>query len=250
MDAASGDTERYAKQYPHLASALRKVATLVAKLRSQPEAELEARLGCIRSNGTFTAGVSRKEIDRIIHMMESSTHIDGKDEWIEEQDFMYTVSGNDTYRTRVKYTSNSLMIEPETICKEKLGSEDFRVVHKSLPYTVPDVRVSLKMEEAATNVPTCIQTHLVRIKQRRRFFTKDGLWAFDFAMSWADRTKTGAELKQATTDPIFEIECELVDAQRALGTQSDAHIATSLLLKACDLLPLHTSGYVQQFQLR
>lgn len=232
-----------------MAFALRKVATLVAKLRSHPEAELEARLGCIRSNGTFTAGVSRKEIDRIIHMMESSTHIDGKDEWIEEQDFMYTVSGNDAYRTRVKYTSNSLTIEPETICKEKLGSEDFRVLHKSLPYTVPDVRISLKMERPATNVPTCIQTHLVRIKQRRRFLTKDGVWAFDFAMSWSDRTKTGAETKQATADPVFEIECELVDAQAALRMHSDARIAASLLLKTCDLLPFHATGCAQQFQL-
>lgn len=239
---SSKSAVRYCVKYPHIAPAIAKVACLVANLRAQPNAELEARLGLIEPGGRFRAGISRQEIDRLIQMMEKSSHVKGEPEWVEEQDFLFSVSGKDSFRTRVRYTSDNLSVQPHTVCKDRLGDEDFRVVCESGLFKVPDIRISLKTEDPVLAVPTCTQTLLVRIKQRRRFVTADGCWAFDFAMSWSAPTKTEAESKQATSDPVFEVECELIDAEQVLASHTDSRIATSLLLKICDMLPPHAKG--------
>ena len=179
-------------------------------------------------------------IDHIIEMMLSSTYVTGT-EWNEEQDFLFkdTVTGLPV-RSRVHYCSEAMTVSTETIQKRSwqmtspLMSDAIMVRRRSRK-----VRISLKEEKVVEPSASCVQTDFVRIKQRRRFTTVDGIWAFDFSVSWSGTTKTEAERKQANNDPIFEIECELINPTEALAIYDDSRIATSLLLKMQQLLPHH-----------
>ena len=236
------DVNKWCSRYPHLSPAICAVTPLVEKLRAEPQAELEARLGFANEGGRFTTGVSREDMDRIIDMMQQSPHMIGDKEWTEEQDFFFDGADGESHRTRVSYSSEDMQIRPQTIKKRAMGTETLRVKREDGVSVGMDMRASLKYEEPIVRMQTCVTTTLVRIKQRRRFTTSDGIWAFDFAMLWSGKTKTIAEQLQSSTDPQFEIECELIDATKALALCSDARIATSLLLKMCDLLPPSAIG--------
>ena len=230
---------KWAQKYPHIGNCVDAVASIVQKLRSQPDAELEARFGVIRDR--FVPGVSRAEIDRIIAMMQTSPYVSGQDEWIEEQDFLYTHDGRQ-FRTRVNYDSVTMQVVPHTIEKRLLGLQDIAIMD-SAQQGCGHVRVALKSESSISRVQPCVQTTMVRIKQRRRFVTNCGMWAFDFALLWSGRTKTEAEQMQSTTDPLFEVECELIDAQKMLAMHDNERIAASLLLKVHDLVPSLDSSF-------
>tara|TARA_B110000046_G_scaffold122450_1_gene129084 strand:- start:591 stop:1349 length:759 start_codon:yes stop_codon:yes gene_type:complete len=233
MDA---EVDKWASRYPHLRECIPRVTHLVGALRENPQAEFEARFGLVDARNRFQTGVSRDDIDRVLDMMQSSSHITGESEWTEEQDFFFQGADGDMHRTRVRYTSEDMQVRAQTIKKHDLGQETFQVFYGA-ENAGCDMRVSLKMEEPIVRMQTCVKTTLVRIKQRRRFTTADALWAFDFAMLWSGASKTEAEQMQAASDPQFEIECELIDPVKALAVHSDARIAISLLLKMCDLLP-------------
>ena len=235
------EVQKWSTRYPHLTTSIADVTRLVKMLREQPQAELEARFGMLDYNKRFNAGVSREDIDRVLGMMQSSSHVTGDVGWIEEQDFFYKGPGGDQYRTRVRYTSEDMRVHSDTIKKSALGNETLCVCVDG-ERSDRIIRVSLKTEEPVVRLQACVQTNFVRIKQRRRFATLDSLWGFDFAMLWSGASKTEAEEMQATTDPAFEIECELLDPGKALALYSDARIATSLLLKMCDLLAPTATG--------
>lgn len=240
MSVGMGMSEKWAVRYPRISDALASTSAIVAQLRENERAELEIRLGMWKADSLkFVPGVSRGQIERVIDMMQESHYVTGDHDWIEEQDFFFNADGVQC-RTRVQYDSTTMQITPTTIQKKNLASQTFVVVDRNAPIGI-DLRVSLKSEDTVDAVvPPCVQTTLVRIKQRRRFTTLDGAWAFDFSMSWSGATKTKAELQQSSSDPVFEIECELLDAPTALASKDDARIAASLLLKACDLLPSNT----------
>jgi hypothetical protein len=229
-----GSIDKWKQKYPLIADVIEPVAKIVAQLRNHPSAELEARFGVFQS-AHFKPGVCRIDIDRIMSMMIDSPHVDTTDEWTEEQDFFFMVDGKHC-RTRVRYDSSNMCIKPQTIVKEAVATQDIFV--EGPPDTFPnDIRISLKTEDAIVQLQPCVSTTLVRIKQRRRFITNCKKWAFDFSMIWSGANKDEAEINQSQKDPHFEIECELIDAQRVLDTQDDARIACSLLLKMTDLLP-------------
>lgn len=230
------EVEKWSNRYPHLSASIPHVSKLVAMLRQNPDCELEARFGVLNNRMRFETGVSREDIDRIIAMMQTSVHVYGSTGWTEEQDFFFESADGNLHRTRVQYTSEDMQVRPHTIKKHNYGNETFRVMCDDQKLGI-DIRVSVKMEEPILRMQTCVKTNLVRLKQRRRFTTTDNIWAFDFAMLWSGTTKTEAEQMQASNDPQFEIECELIDPVKALAMHSDARIATSLLLKMCDLLP-------------
>lgn len=83
-----------------------------------------------------------------------------------------------------------------------------------------DIRVSINSEVPAMNIPSGVNTDFVRIKQHKRFHivrdTDTQAWAFDFAMIWSGKTKTEAEISQNSEEPIFVIECELIDNKNYL----------------------------------
>ena len=225
---------KWAIRHPHVGKGVGPVAKLVAQLRAHPDHELEARLGRLE-HGRFRAGVTRAEIDRIVDMMQQSRFVRDCGEWAEEQDFEFQENGK-TLRTRVRYDSLEMNLRAVTICKQTVACCDVPIEYASAEQGA-DFRVALKREEVVANTSPCVATTSVRIKQRRRFCTLDGLWAFDFSMCWQGRTKEEAERQQAASEPTFEVECELIDARAALNASDDARIACSLLLKTWDLLP-------------
>ena len=223
--------------YPHISSCIPGVARLVRQLRANPSYELEGRFGKFTS-GKFGAGITRGEMDRIMEMLQTSSHITHDDEWYEEQDIFYEYNGTH-YRTRCHYDNTSMRVQATTVVKTNIDSETLLYDESHLDAQGPfDMRISLKSEETVTPPPVAVSTTLVRIKQRRRFLIGDGTWAFDFAMSWSAPTKTLAEQKQSEQDPMFEVECELIEVARYLEKNaSDEYVAASLLLKLYDLLP-------------
>lgn len=229
------DMDKWKKRYPHLASTLVRTTEMVSKLRQCPNAELEARFGVVGADGRFRTGVSRSDIDRIIHMMQTSPHITGDEEWKEEQDFLFTLNGVN-HRTRVSYDSQTMQVSAETIEKSVIDTNTIRVMRCDGSSHDTDLRISLKTESPVFRLQSCVATNMVRIKQRRRFVTTCGKWAFDFSIIWSGKDKTAAEIAQSTTEPVFEVECELIDAWKILAMQSDERIACSLLLKMHDLL--------------
>ena len=139
-------------------------------------------------------------------------------------------------RTRVVFDGDVMLIRPQTVCKSRVCDIDVRA-------SCYDIRVSLQNECAVPDerVPRAVATTHVRIKQRRRFSCPASpFWRFDFCMSWSGATISEAEQKQQHVDPLFELECELVDPQAALCAKTDEQIAASLLLKMLDFLPSHT----------
>ena len=231
-------SDKWHKRYPHISCAITSVAQMVRKLRDDPTLELEGRLGTIDSStGRFVAGVSRTQIDRIIEMMQNSSFVHGEDGWVEEQDFFFKVE-NTNCRTRVRYDSQEMCLKTSTIEKVVIDTHDIAVVPHDEGRERVDMRISLKQERPVFQLQSCVNTSLVRIKQRRRFTTLDDRWAFDFSMLWSGANKTEAETRQASLDPLFEVECELIDVARSISVNDDdSKIATSLLLKMCDLLP-------------
>ena len=73
--------EHFPKKYAHLSDAILPITRLVSLLRKNPTAELEARLGTINDDGSFSVGVERSDIDRIVRMMQNSPYMTGDDEW-------------------------------------------------------------------------------------------------------------------------------------------------------------------------
>ena len=218
------------EKYADMKDAVAAIEPIVKLLRQYPEAELEARLGTIKSD-RFSAGVDRGTIDRIIDMMIASPHVKGDEDWKEEQDFFFEQNGSHL-RTRVTYDNSTLTIHPSTIKKTNIATKNIKVFGSNNI----DIRVSLKQETEVVHVDPCVNTTLVRIKQHRRFVTDSETWAFDFAMTWSGKTKTEAEESQSCKDPEFEVECELIDTKKELAVRSDRYIALSLLLKMKDLL--------------
>lgn len=219
-------------KYPDIECAVLAVEPIVKQLRANPSLELEARFGVICPVRGFVAGVDRTTIDRIIDMMVKSPHVKGDKDWQEEQDFFFVRNGSQL-RTRVTYDSALLSLQTTTIKKTAIATQNIGV---DGGVNNMHIRVSLKKEEEITHVEPCVQTTLVRIKQRRRFTTASGVWAFDFSLTWSGTTKTDAEVSQSNDDPQFEVECELIQPDRELEARSDRAIALSLLLKMKDLL--------------
>ena len=231
---------KWQTKYPTLSPAIAPVKSMVTRLRDDSNLELEGRLGTVdRRTGRFKAGITRLQIDRILEMMQASPHVQGDEEWVEEQDFFFDVE-QAQYRTRVSYNSEDMSLKTQTIEKSVIETRNIVVVASESDSDEAriDMRVSLKREKPVFNLQSCVNTTLVRIKQKRRFVTINGQWAFDFSMSWSGKNKTDAEQKQASVDPVFEVECELLDPERTLQVQNDdERVALSLIMKLCDLLP-------------
>lgn len=221
-----------------------RVARMVAAKRRSPETlEFEARFGSIHAErGAFVPGVDRVTMDEIVELLQGSSYCVSDEDWQEEHDFFFLDGKGCAMRTRVTFDSDSMVLRRETSQKRVLDRVDAETRLHGVRQTGMDVRCMLKTETPVdeSEVPQAVSTTHVRIKQRRRFrlVSPDGSprWAFDFSMAWSGRTKTEAEQMQATKDPCFEIECELLDEGEYFHSKSDSYIAESLLCKMHDLL--------------
>lgn len=222
----------WSQKYPNIAECIPIASKMVKKLRDNPNCELEARLGYF-SNSKFKPGVNRILMDEIIESMQKSAFVSGDEIWKEETDVYFDVN-NSNYRTRVQYDHINMTVCPETTQKNIISpSIDFIDMNENSDNTV--VRMSLKTETIVENPPNSIQPYLVRIKQRRRFITENKVWAFDFSMTWSGGSRSQAEKSQMNDEPVFEIECELLDVEKYLQN-SNEYVAASILLKMMDFL--------------
>lgn len=222
--------------YPQISQCITSTRTLVAKLKGFQNCELEARFGSIQS-GKFQPGVARQVMDDIIESMQKSPFVQGDDAWKEENDFYYEYDGKQL-RTRVSYDNDSMQVVPETTEKVLVAqSVTLRHALEDGGESDMNVRISLKTESPVSKVPNSIKPNLVRIKQRKRFTTENNAWAFDFSMTWSGASKSEAEYSQMKHEPLFEIECELVDEDYLIN-RTDDYVAASILLKMHDLMPV------------
>lgn len=224
--------------HPLVAKCVPRVSTIVDKMRTRRSCELEARFGRV-VDAKFVPGVSRHEMDAIIDMLKHSSFVSGNDEWTESTDFLFMHEAKQM-RTRVNYDSDRMQIQSLTIEKQAIDSVICHTTNHNA-----DIRVALKLEHAVEHPPDVVNPFLVRIKQTRRFCiegTKGCVWAYDFSLTWSGPTKTAAELVQLNGDAVFEIECELLNYTDYVYDNTDAYIATSILLKMTDLLQ-HADEY-------
>ena len=231
------------QNHPQIANCVCSVSEIVRQMRRYKSCELEARFGKWKNN-KFTSGVSRQQMDTIIDSLKQSCFIHCDGEWSEQQDFFF-MSEDKHMRTRVIYDSDKMKITSNTIHKLPISSKIFTTNSH-----FPDIRVDLKLEEAITNPPDVVQPTTVRIKQSRRFYIenkKGRVWAYDFSMTWTGKTKTEAELLQMKEDPVFEIECELLNYDDYVYKNTDMYIAASILLKMTDLFNSMSESILQPY---
>tara|TARA_B110000046_G_scaffold185711_1_gene228771 strand:+ start:251 stop:1018 length:768 start_codon:yes stop_codon:yes gene_type:complete len=239
------DTNPYADMYPVIASCIVPVSKLVKEWKESPDLELEVRFGKLLSS-RYDASVSKELMDRIITFMTTSSAVKVV-EWQQIHDYFHTDKNGHKMRTRVSFDTENLAVATEHIYKQKLQDVHLRAA-RLLSFEeatgatqTPDLRVSLSRE---TNVPTELmpestRPHFTRIRQRKSILLRGerahSNWQFDFTMSWDGKTRDECERLQATTEPRFDIECEIKNRRYGTG-KSDVHVATSFLLKVLDVM--------------
>ena len=186
----------YLYKYPDIARA---VETIAPKLTEDfkrrgvtGKYELEARFGKVTmspsksAHGTqngqstqnthFTAGVTEDFFKTAVAMTQACKEWKQVKSSVETHDYFYTVDGR-TVRTTVTFTEDNKSIATTHCVKEKVWSQDFRVVFGANAHgkngTVPlfDVRVALHVETdmRADALPKIVNPTWVRIKQRKTF---------------------------------------------------------------------------------
>lgn len=209
---------------------------LVRRARGLPasERELEIRLGRT-GDDAFAPGVTKSAFDALERDFLALPLVT-TNRWEEVVDFFHTHRTEGKVRTRVRYNTTDLRIEKEHIAKETIAS--LTVARSDDPQE--GGRIAAARERQIHNVePACLPTH-VRIKQRKTFAdVREGrvVWAYELSKTWSGRTRNAAEHVQMHGEPVYEVECELVDEEGAYLSRTDDHTAAlSLLMKASILL--------------
>lgn len=209
------------------------LASCVAAFRGKPHGELEVRLGSF-DGGRFAPGVPRDVFDNLeadLQLIE----LDADPGWTELVDYHYTAGRNQNMRTRVAFDTARIELTREHVAKR--GCESVVLCRDS---STEACRVAVADEPPVPEVPHVCMPTLVRIKQRRCFRdVRDGavVWSYELSKTWSASSRSAAEHMQHHQEPVFEVECELVDAGRRYTAQrTDAQVAASLLLKAKGLL--------------
>lgn len=212
---------------------------LVASRRANPStAELEVRLGSWH-DGHFTPGVPRTIFEQLEKDMVASSLTPTSKFPQEFKDHFYTVKRGQQVRTRVGVDTRRMEITTEHVVKKPDGFVTFRRCDGG-EQTGEVCRVACATEVAEAHPPsTCVPTH-VRVKQRRRFEdVRLGkvVWAYELSKVWSGPSSSVVEHLQHTSEPVYEVECELVDEDGAyLANHTDAEVAESILLKAALLM--------------
>ena len=175
------------------------------------EIELEARLGsCVGE--TFCPGVQREVFQQLEKDMLEDCRLTTHETWSEIVDYHYIGLDGHPMRTRVTVNSNDMTMQKQHIRKVDLYKALVRC-----PDCSEDVaRLTLSREIPVLKPPSsCVPTH-IRIKQRRRFEASIGgkvTWIYELSRTWSANTRSAVEHKQHMNEPIYEVECELVDEE-------------------------------------
>ena len=205
------------------------LAAFVQRAKADDSVELETRIGTWKQN-RFLPGVDRSTMDRLVRAMDSHSKEEDAtvaaldDEWMELEDYFYTVTDR-RMRTRVEYCPETMQMTPMTIEKKPLAQ-------MLLQTHLFDIRVSLAHEIRDEEPVKIVRPKHVRIKQFRRYKASASPFVITCAMTWSGASFREAEENQATMEPTFEIECELELPRDPLyRRRPNRHIAKSLLAK-------------------
>lgn len=213
---------------------------MISQCAIDPTLELEARLGRV-VQGRFCPGVTRSHMDKLVKSLVTLCASDPTsltavhDTWREEENYYFEHAGV-RMRTRVDFVDDkSFGIHSQTIQKTVIDSLLLKT------HTV-DVRIALARETKVRDPPPIVDTTHVRVKQVRRFRVERSPVWIDCTMQWNGTTRTDAERQQMTSDPCFEIECELrntdVAAWMARHGGKGHKVARSFLFKVADIMML------------
>ena len=228
--------------YPQLKDCIPSIARVVEEYAKNPTQELEVRLGTL-TQGRFESHVSNAFMNAVISLLDTNPIDTWDTSWEQMHDYFYTHRGT-PIRTRVTFDTQNLAIRTHHIHKKNVSTHSYT----SSCSDTPDLRVSLAQETVIPpeQLPNQVLPTFVRLRQRKSYFIgpsrESPTWRFDFTMSWDDSTRDGAERKQKTGQPIYEIECELVDPSY-VRSRSYEHVAVSMLLKITDLLEKDGVGF-------
>lgn len=216
---------------------LAQVAACVHRFRSDAKehTELELRLGTY-TDGQFCPGVSKDVFYDLERDLQDAAVLVADPGWMEHTDFHYTTARNETARTRVEYDTENIEVNT---------THTIKTTHQNVIFRRTDggdeaFRIAVAAETPLLDPPgSCLPTH-VRIKQRKRFVdirNGSAVWSYELSKTWSACSRNAVEHKQHTTEPAYEVECELADRGRAYVAQhSDEQIARSLLMKGNLLL--------------
>lgn len=209
---------------------------LVRRFRESPtDTELELRLG-VSDEERFKAGVSREVFEQLHLELTESGELESDRHWCELVDYHYTMPNGQKVRTRVTYDANCMVLYKTHTVK----SPKSHVLIRRCDDT-DSCRLAWSLETPLKDPPpvSCIPTY-VRVKQRKVFRDRRNgfvVWSYELSKTWAANSRSAVEHLQHVAEPVYEVECELVDESGAyLAAHTDEYVAKSLLMKSNALL--------------
>ena len=215
--------------------------SIVDLVRNNPKNELELRFGK-KTNNKFCSGVNYDLFQDIHEDLMTAEGVIKTECWRETMDVFFDHQGKEM-RTRVVYSSENMAIEKETIIKKKLSS-----ILVKCDLDNYDFRISVSSEENVKNedLPPIVDPKHVRLKHSKSFFLQKNninVWRIDLSKCWSSSSRTNVEEKQHTENPIYEVECELVDTNVYLKSNDNSHILKSIIMKGLGLAGTPTLDY-------
>ena len=211
------------------------LADWVREFHDNPSCELEVRLGRIEGS-RFVSGVSTREIFENLHsdMSDASSLIrQGTNEVL---DYFYEWNG-ENIRSRTEFDIYNMQIAKTHIVKTVKRVVTFQ--HKD---SNEGARISLSTERECIKLPKFCTPSKVRLKERVCFVDKrhdKHVWRYELSKTWTAPTRVAVETLKKISEPVFEVECELVDEDRQyLQCNSHETVSQSLLLKTVALMGL------------
>ena len=209
------------------------------------EGELELRVGQLKEDGSrFVPGVTAETFAQLAMEMEVTPALCADKEWRQVVDYHYVLPTGEHVRTRVECDTQGFSLQTSHVVKESVCSAVLREeekeegtdeAHSSSSQKVA-CRIDCSKEHVLATPPTsCLPTH-VRLKHRRQFRDRRGdgtVWLYELSRTWSGPTRVAVDHLQRTKQPVYEVECELLDEHSQYMTDHDnAHIVHSLLLKS------------------
>lgn len=206
----------------------------VAARRGTSNVELEMRLG--QMNDSFSPGVPRTVFEQLERDLVDTSDLCADPGYTEIVDYFYTLPRGRKVRTRVHFDSSTMEMRTEHVEKRMVTS-----FIASVSSDAGDTcRVEVSNELPVECPPQWAFINYVRVKQRRSFIDRrDGgdVWRYELSRVWSGTTRDSVEHSQHNSEPLYEVECELVDSLGAyMDQRNDLEVSKSLHLKMLMLL--------------
>ena len=209
--------------------------------------ELEIRVG-VFSNG-FKAGVAKSVFDQLEQEMNECTTCTTDGRWTEILDYFYCDKFAETIRTRVECDIENIGLLTTHTKKKTLASHIF---HSSEDHHTDSCKVVLSNECPIHEVPVAVIPTSVRVKQRKVYNdVREGktVWRYELSRTWISKSRTSVEHLQHVSEPVHEVEVELVDeGGEYMRTHTDRQVAQSILCKVTMMMGEEADTNIVSFQ--